>query len=375
MYSALQQAIIRGDRAGAESLATAAAENDGVALEGVVDQLLPFSLFQSNLRYGSFHAPKMQLFLRRLAREGCLSRPTQSDLARLLAAEMFQTRWIALEAAIPDYPEEGLKDPLSKMAEELSDHNLHNAFYYAGPARKRDPGLLVQTLLRLGAKHISRNLGHSLSCFYPIMSDLVAAGHPLADPGIFTYLLYLSRYPVQLENLEETPNGLPGEPGELLRRCASGSGIGNLHHMITFFILYDWNQASFWRPGNALFQPLIEWVDDKEPDRAREEEVERAGKPSALPTTYEEFQGNFRFDDLPSSLGLIFGLLDRDPRLTIDWIFRLYASHYNGIDWNPHYYTSLYAGIRLCRASKSFAPLAGKMALAQALEYFAAHLK
>ena len=63
--------------------------------------------------------------------------------------------------------------------------------------------------------------------------------------------------------------------------------------------------------------------------------------------TYEEFAKLFSFDDLDDTLAMVFMLLEIFPKQAVDWLFRFYAAHYTQENWDPHYYTSLYAALRL----------------------------
>ena len=64
----------------------------------VIDELLPLVLMETNLRYGSFHTVKMTLFIRELALEQYFSKPTERELARLLALEAAKRDWIGIQA-------------------------------------------------------------------------------------------------------------------------------------------------------------------------------------------------------------------------------------------------------------------------------------
>ena len=69
----------------------------------------------------------------------------------------------------------------------------------------------------------------------------------------------------------------------------------------------------------------------------------------------------------------VFQILEQKPKETVDWLFRLYASHYTRA-WDPHYYTGLYSVLRLCMGNKIRDKVACRMALEQALYYFAEDL-
>ena len=89
-----------------------------------------------------------------------------------------------------------------------------------------------------------------------------------------------------------------------------------------------------------------------------------------LPDTYEEFADQFSFEDLDGSTPLLYNMLEKIPDKTIDWLFRLYSLYYNHV-WDPHYYTSLYSATNLYMGDEVRDVVACRMALEQALKYFA----
>lgn len=50
--------------------------------------------------------------------------------------------------------------------------NAHNAFYCALGLLRDTPAALAQTLLTLGASLIPKTLGHSLTCFFPVVPEM-----------------------------------------------------------------------------------------------------------------------------------------------------------------------------------------------------------
>jgi hypothetical protein len=89
-----------------------------------------------------------------------------------------------------------------------------------------------------------------------------------------------------------------------------------------------------------------------------------------LPGVYEEFVNQFSFAKLEESMPLIFRLLDETPARCVDWLFRLYASYYTR-DWDPHYYTGLYSALRFYLRDRIRDKVACRMAIEQAIYYFA----
>jgi hypothetical protein len=369
--SVLQQAIIDRDEYAVSRFAAGLEISGKWTLASLIDELLPLSLMQSNLQYGNFHSPKVQLFLRRFALEGCFSRETEFLLAGLLLSVMLRTDFILARADIRSGEERGVEEAVRKMIEELDEGNVHNAFFYANIAVNDQPENLARALLLRGSRNIPDTLGHSVSCFYPIVEDLVLKNHPLRATAIFTYIMYLARFSGDEGRVsrgrEEPYTEL--NLNNLLRLASSGNGIVNLHHTITFYIVSSWDAASC-RPGDrSMMWVLADWLRGEAVDKERENSVCSYRRMSTLPDTYRSFNNAFHINELNEAMPVLIGLLERQRDRAIDWIFRYYASRCNGL-WNPHYFTGLYCAINLYLDSR-LEEKERRMALEQAVAFFA----
>lgn len=373
MSSQLKEAVVRKDESAVERIASSLKHKDNWSLITVVDELLPVLVMESNLRYGSFHKVKMSLFLRSLAVEGYLSKATQWCLARLIALEAARCDWVDIRSDGTGSAKQNISSSAERMIEELDKGNSHNAFYYASALMSEDPEKLMQILLNLGASAISRSLGHSLSCFFPVVRDIINAGHPQYSSALLSYIMFLSRYSASKDVLNGNYGRIKGDMdyGGFLKLCASGNGIVQIHHTITFYVAIEWERASFNIDGSVPYILLLDWVGDKDLDKEREQRSAEAKYPSKLPDTYEEFADQFSFEDLDKSTPLVYRLLEENSSKIIDWLFRIYAAYYSHA-WDPHYYTSLYSAINLYMGDKVRDVVACRMALEQALKYFAA---
>jgi hypothetical protein len=373
MNLSLRDAVAVGHPDAIEKILAGLKGREHWSLISVIDDLLPLSLMQSDLRYGNFHAVKMQLFLRRLAIGELLSFPTQRALAELVVREMARTAFIPVSVERMPRTASEPASPQKLMIEALKEGNVHNAFYYADAAVRMNAPSLIRTLLSLGACHIPETLGHSLSCFLPVMEDVVDAARPVASLALFSCVLYLARF---RDIRGETAAGRAEKRVDydaLLLRCASGDGIVNLHHMITFSTLRAWEKAPCCANGGAPWKFLEKLIAGKKPDEERQRKAERCGFTGELSSSFDDFKRRFSFRELDRSLPLLFGLLEKKPRDAVDWIFRLYASLYRD-GWDPHYFTSLYLALSLWREEKTGA-VARRMALEQALRYFAKDMR
>lgn len=372
MSSRLKEAVIKKDEEAVKKAISSLEGKENWSLVIIIDELLPLALMESNLRFGNFHCVKMTLFLRKLAVEGYFSKATERELARVIALELVEREWISIHADRTGYAKRDTPASIEKMIEELNRSNVHNAFYYATGLLKEKPTLLLQTLLTLGASFIPRTLGHSLSCFFPVVEDVIATDHPQADTALLSYIMYLSRYDCSKDVLEKE-YGRAKEDFDydvFLKLCASGDGVVNMHHTITFYIATEWERAFFNEKRANLYGLLSDWLSGKELDREREQRAVEAKYTGKLPETYEEFSSQFSFEKLDELTACVFQMLNEKPKGIVDWLFRLYASYYTR-DWDPHYYTDLYSVLRLCMGDKIRDKVACRMALEQALRYFA----
>jgi len=372
MSSQLKEAVIRKDENAVERIASSLKKKDNWSLINIIDELLPLLLMESNLRYGSFHRVKMGLFLRSLAVEGYLSKATQWRLARLIALEAARCDWLDIRSDGTGSSKQNISSPAERMIEELDKGNSHNAFYYATAFMAEDPERLMQVLLNLGANAIPRSLGHSLSCFFPVVRDVISAGHPQCNTALLSYIMFLSRYSASKDVLDRGYGRVEGDMDYdgFLKLCASGTGIVDIHHTITFFVSTEWERSAFNIDGSVPYRLLLDWVGDKNLDKEREQRSDEAKYSGKLPDTYEEFANQFSLEALDGSTPLLYNMLEKRPGKTIDWLFRLYSSYYNH-GWDPHYYTSLYSATNLYMGDKVRDIVACRMALEQALKYFA----
>ncbi len=340
----------------------------------IVDQLLPLAVMESNLQYGSFHRVKMALFLKRMAESSLLTRETQLELARMLCLDLARQEWVRISAS-----EDGtdrLSNPVQNMLDAMEERNVHNSFYYACCALEHDRLPLCTHLLQEGCSFIQQTLGHSFSCFYPAVSDVLMHENPQTPAALLSYIMYLCRYSGHRKAVQDSgrSGGTAFGLDDLLRMCASGSGIESLHHMITFCMMREWEQSAL-RPETGVPWGILEtWISGKNLDEAR---AERTGTGVADLDTVESFElfaELFVFDRPELCSALVLKQLARDFRKTIDWIFRLTAMKYNRSQ-NPHVITGMYCALMLYRGLAGDDPEGAAMAVDQAVYYTASQLK
>lgn len=369
LTSRLKKLLLNRDQEEAEKFISRLHRDNSWSAISFIDEMLPLLLFQSNLKYGNFHQVKMALQLRHLLRSGKLSRPTQRAVMKLLIEEGLRESRINVEAGEIALAEKK-EDPLSSMLEELSHHSLHNAFYYALQAYEENPDKLLDLLLSLGGVYGPENLGHSLSCFFPVIEEIVSSNHPVSKTALFSYILYLGRYDIPADF---TPQDYKMEdmPDNALRLAASGEDIVNLHHMITLATYRLWEQADFHNddfplPYRIFFQKRLKGKE------VSKEQLARVKKPISvdMPKSYENFREDFSYDDVEHTTSLVRRVWQEAPEEAWDWVFRLYAEDYRPQTWNPHFYTGIYLAFRLDEEGLVQDRLAAEMAVDQAVAYY-----
>lgn len=347
------------------------------SLVSFIDEMLPCMLMETNLQYRNFHLAKMGLFLRKLAVERYFSAATEYELLRLLSSELVQRQWFRVQVEpLRDGEAEKYATP-ERLLSALSEQNAHNAFYYAQGLLNTEPEATIQLLLTLGALYIPDNLGHSLSCFFPVAEHLFYTLHPHTSIALLSYVMFLCRFknsPDALADIQ-TKEHQPKEIAQLLKVSASGDSIVDLHHMITLYVFTEWQHAAFNPERRVPFELLLEWIGPKAIDRQREQRMERLTHITPTPTTYAEFMQGFAFDDLDQTVAMIITLLETEPANAIDWTFRVYANSYALGRWDPHYFTSLYAAFHFFLQDDLEDLVAARMAVEQAVRYFAAGVR
>ncbi|MBF8435785.1 hypothetical protein I0Q91_01715 [Halanaerobiaceae bacterium Z-7014] len=371
MNSYLQDLLINKDKAGVDKYLNRLIKNKHWTLISLIDELLPGLLFESNLTYGSFHQVKMALFLRRLSINNILSKETEEGVARVILTEMLNRNWLNIEAG--DFKgADRIDQPLDNMVEELNKGNIHNSYYYAIQEYKDNPANLSEYLLGIGSLGIPDSLGHSLSCFQPVIEDLVFPHHQYAETALLSYVTYLGRRNIP-EDFDPEDYSLKEEPDwtELLKKAASGSGIINLHHMITSYIYLAWKDSDYHQGDYKLpFKILVDWFKDKKVDQTRLERVENLEVSTWLPSDYAGFYDAFDYDNPDETARMVINLAEAKYSRLYDWMVRLYADDYDQPRWNPHFYTGLYSALSLYGMEDIDELVVLRMALDQAVRYY-----
>lgn len=344
------------------------------SLVSFIDEMLPCMLMETNLQFRNFHLVKMGLFLRKLAVERYFSATTEYELLRLLSSELVQRQWFRLQVEPLRDGEAEKYASQQQLLSALSEQNAHNAFYYAQGLLNTEPESTIQLLLTLGALYIPDNLGHSLSCFFPVAEHLFYTLHPHTSTALLSYVMFLCRFKTSPNVLLDikAKQHLPREMTQLLKVAASGKTIVDLHHMITLYIFTEWQQAAFNPEHKVPFELLLEWIGPKTIDHQLELRMERMSYVTMMPNTYAEFVEGFSFEELEQTIAMIITLLETDPAKAIDWTFRVYATYYSFGRWDPHYYTSLYAAFHFFLQDDIEDIIAARMAVDQAVRYFVA---
>ena len=369
MYSKLGEAIINRDQEKINDIMSSLEDKD-VNITDFINEFASIMLMEANLSFGNFHFIKMSLFLRELKLKGYFSKETEKKLINLLAVNMTERHFIKAEADRLGYKAiDADQATLKKMIEELNKGNTHNAYYYSLGLLKYKPEMLRNNLLMLGTESLSQTLGHSFTCFYPVLRDLVVENSQHDTNALFSYIMYLARFNYD-ENIHIQYNtdrfeNIP----QLTQICASGEGIVNLHHMITLAMYLLWEKDDV-NGDYITYNNFLDWIGSKEVDEKQKEKIENMTTDRDIPKSYEEFENEFSLKELDESMPLYLKLLEEDYENAIDWMFRLYPNYYTP-SWDPHYFTSLYSALKLYKMDEAKEKIPSKMAVYQAIRYFA----
>jgi len=377
MDSQLKKAVINHRQEELEEYLKELETDKRFSLASLIEDLLPLMLMECSLRYGSFHFIKMSLFLRELSQKNYFSRESELEIAKVVVLGLSERHFINIKADSSGYQENEVNQKTyAKLAEEINSGNTHNAFYYALGILENEPEKLKEYLINLGMERISDSLGHSVSCFFPVMRDLVNHHKDLSATAVLSYIMYLSRYSYQGKynsNQENRRKLSQEELEDLGLKAASGSGIINLHHMITYYSFLMLEDSSFYEelPPYTI---LENYFGGKKIEQNRLELADSNNNAETkIAETYQQFKDSFSLTDYEDDLDFLFYNLDQNYKQTVSRLHRLFAEYYSP-GWNPHYYTGLYCALGLYESDKINNKKVKKMAVIQAVEYFAGNV-
>jgi hypothetical protein len=318
----------------------------------------------------------MSLFLRELSQKKYFSRESELEISKVVVMGLFERHFINITADNSGYKEKEVNQKsYDKLSEEINNGNSHNAFYYALGILENQPEKLKEHLLNLGMERIPDSLGHSVSCFFPVMRDIVNHHKDTAATAVLSYVMYLCRYNYQNKynsNQEKREKPALDVMEDLGLKAASGSGIINLHHMITYYTFFMLEDSSFYKqlPPYSI---LVNYFGSKNIDQKRLKIVETNQAEVQIAENYQEFKSNFTLSNFQDDLAFLFHNLDNKFINTTNYLYRLFAEYYNP-SWNPHYYTGLYCALGLYKSDKINDEKVKKMAVVQAVEYFVSNV-
>jgi len=377
MDSQLKKAVINHQQEEVEEYLKELETDKSFSLASLIEDLLPLMLMECSLRYGSFHFVKMSLFLRELSQKKYFSRESELEIARIVLLGLSERHFIKLEAGSSGYQENQVNQKTyAKLTEEINNGNSNNAFYYALGILENEPEKLKEYLINLGMERIPDSLGHSISCFFPVMRDLVNHHKDVSATAVLSYIMYLSRYRYQgtyNSNQKNRRKPSPKELKDLGLKAASGNGIVNLHHMITYYTFFMLEDSSFYQelPPYTI---LENYSGGKNIDQKRLELSDSNNKEKyQITESYQHFKDNFSLANYQENLDFLFYNLDRNYKETVSHLHQLFAEYYSP-GWNPHYYTGLYCALGLYNSDKIDDIKIKKMAVIQAIEYFASNV-
>jgi hypothetical protein len=376
MSSQLKKALINHQKNEVEKHLEELEKDKSFSLASLIEDLLPLMLMECSLRYGSFHFVKMSLFLRELSQKKYFSRESELEISKVVVMGLFERHFINITADNSGYKEKEVNQKsYDKLSEEINNGNSHNAFYYALGILENQPEKLKEHLLNLGMERIPDSLGHSVSCFFPVMRDIVNHHKDTAATAVLSYVMYLCRYNYQNKynsNQEKREKPALDVMEDLGLKAASGSGIINLHHMITYYTFFMLEDSSFYKqlPPYSI---LVNYFGSKNIDQKRLKIVETNQAEVQIAENYQEFKSNFTLSNFQDDLAFLFHNLDNKFINTTNYLYRLFAEYYNP-SWNPHYYTGLYCALGLYKSDKINDEKVKKMAVVQAVEYFVSNV-
>jgi hypothetical protein len=140
--------------------------------------------------------------------------------------------------------------------------------------------------------------------------------------------------------------------------------------MITYYTFFMLEDSSFYQQIPP-YRILENYFSSKNIDQKRLKLVDSKNKEKTqIAESYQQFKDNFSPANYKDKLDFLFYNLDQNYKETVNYLHRLFAEYYNP-SWNPHYYTGLYCALGLYKSEKINDNKVKKMAVIQAVEYFA----
>ena len=202
---------------------------------------------------------------------------------------------------------------------------------------------LARRLLLLGSGYLDESLGHSVSCTAFILLEIFERIARDPWPAIATLADYFCR-----GRFHNTPNfqrsPMVSSEGALehqVLRAASGEGIVNLHHTITFYAMervrHLFNREEF----DHMLGSWISFMAEKETEQI-ESQIQKGASASDYPGFYEIFSERDAGSTVACSIGMIVSTKGRQQlgRFLIKGLCDQYQGNYN-----PHYISGLGAAL------------------------------
>lgn len=201
--------------------------------------------------------------------------------------------------------------------------------------------------------------------------------HTASGTALLSYIMYLCRFRKTGSLPDKAEASLQVDRDRLLQQAASGTTIVDIHHMITCYIFLTWEKSALYDKQPLPWSLLAEWIGSKSVDKNRMSFIlsyigEDIAPEDKIPSDYEQWKSIFASRDKKKITAITLSLLRRSWKQTCDWLFRAYADYYTP-DWDPHYYTSLYAALEMYH-DQSVNKTGSSMAVVQALEYFLSNI-
>jgi hypothetical protein len=231
---------------------------------------------------------------------------------------------------------------------------------------------LARKFLLLGSGYLDHSLGHSVSCSAFILLEMLERKGQDPWPALATLADYFCKGRFHTTpDLRETPEVLSDKTiEEHLLRAASGTGIVNLHHTITFYAIQ--RARHFFSPQEFqhLIHSWIHFLGDKQV-----KVVEIVPSPAAPEPDDSQFRAIFSRREEKSVVAFGAGMIgSQQGRKTLGrFLLKGLGELYPG-DYDPHFITGLGSVLWILDHYRERRPIA-VTALTQYINYYFESMK
>jgi hypothetical protein len=230
---------------------------------------------------------------------------------------------------------------------------------------------LARRLLVLGSGYLDQTLGHSISCTVFMLLEMIDRPEEDSRPVLTALADYFCKGHFDTTPALRATRMIPEEEySRHLLRAASGRGIVNLHHTITFYAIEQARPLVSDNEYHHMVQAGIEFMGEKDEEPVKADDLE-----SKDCKDYMAFFEQYSKLEIGPVANCLAGMTTSTQRLPVlgRFLVRCLCDLYHG-EYNPHNLTGLGSALWFANRYRNYSGLAVN-ALYQYVDYFFAEIE